>query len=371
MRVIITGGGTGGHIYPAVAIAERLKQDDPGIELLYVGAKHGLEKEIVPAKGIAFKTVDVAPLNRKLSVKTLGALGQTIKGIFQSRQLIKTFKPDVIIGTGGYVTGPVVLAGAMMGIPSAIHEQNAFPGMANKLLSRVVDVVMLTFEEARTQFPVKDKLVYTGLPIREAFFNTDRYEARKKLGIETDEIMILTVGGSNGAQKLNEMMMGVYAVLKPYHQLKCFHVSGNRYFERLKTGLEDGTYDVCEHFELMNFLEDMPTYLAAADIVISRAGASTITEIIATRTPSIIIPSPNVANDHQFHNAKVLDKNGMGLIVRERDLTVSLMAETIKDFIANPEKLNKMRLNCERMDIREALNRIVDAINALSFKHKD
>jgi UDP-N-acetylglucosamine--N-acetylmuramyl-(pentapeptide) pyrophosphoryl-undecaprenol N-acetylglucosamine transferase len=371
MRIIITGGGTGGHIYPAVAIAERLKQNDPDVSILYIGAKHGLEKEIVPAKGIAFETVDVAPLNKKLSLKTFDAIGQTIKGLFQSRKLMKDFKPDVVIGTGGYVTGPVVLVGALMGIPSTIHEQNAFPGMANKLLSRFVDTVMLTFEEAGVQFPVKDKLVYTGLPIRDDFFRSDRLSARKALGIETDELMILTVGGSNGAQKLNEMMMAAYGALKAHKRLKCFHVSGNRYYSRLKKGIEEGTYEVCEHFELMNFLEDMPTYLAAADIVISRAGASTITEIIATRTPSIIIPSPNVANDHQFHNAKVLDKNGMGLVIRERDLTVPLIVHTIEDFIENPDKLHKMRINCERMDIRESLDRIVEVIAALSTKHKD
>jgi len=360
MRVIITGGGTGGHIYPAIAIAERLMQEDEATECLYIGAKRGIEKEIVPSSGIPFKQIDVAPLNKKISLKTFSALYQIVKGHVQAYKYIKRFSPDVIIGTGGYVTGPVVLMGALMGIPCTIHEQNAFPGMANKLLSRFVTSVMVTFEEASAYFKTKEKIVFTGLPIREAFFKVSREESRRKLGLDTDDIMIMTVGGSNGALKVNEVMTDVYDKIASRENVVFIHVSGERYYEALRErfSVKDG-----KKRRLIKYVEDMPTYLAAADIVVSRAGASTITEIIASKTPSIIIPSPNVANNHQFHNAKVVDKNGMGFVISESDLNSDLVVHTLLDLIEHPEKLDIMAKNCEKMNAEQTLTRISQNIH--------
>lgn len=370
MRVILSGGGTGGHIYPAIAIAEKLISEDASTELLYVGAKLGMEKQLVTDKGLPFEMVDVAPLNRKLSLKTLSGLFQTIKGIYQSYKLIKHFKPDVMIGTGGYVTGPVMLAGALMGVPCAIHEQNAFPGMANKLLSRVVDLVMVTFEEAIPLFPSTEKVVYTGLPVREAFFKADRQALRHKMGLRNDDVLLVSVGGSNGALKLNETMLEAYGKLIDIPSLKSIHITGNRYYDTINESIIQGRYTVSSRFELVAFAGNMPELLSAADLVISRAGASTITEIIATKVPSIVIPSPNVANDHQFYNAMVLDKHGMGLVIKEADLTGDLMASTIRDLIDHKEKLNIMRMNCEKTDVSKALDLINQQILSLT-KHKN
>ena len=372
MRVILSGGGTGGHIYPAIAIAEKIMSEDTNAEILYIGAKLGMEKNLVPEKGIPFQMVDVAPLNKKLSLKTLKAIFQTIKGVFQSFKIIKDFKPDVMVGTGGYVTGPVLLAGAIMGIPSVIHEQNAFPGMANKMLSRVVDLVMVTFEEAITMFPHEEKVVYTGLPVREAFFKTNRDEAREALGVKAEEVLIVSVGGSNGALKINDTVMSAYSQLKDILCLKIIHISGNRYYDKIKAELEDGKFSVSNQFELKAFSNDMPLLLNAADLVITRAGATTISEIMATKTPSIVIPSPNVANDHQFYNAKVLDKNGMGLVIKEQDLSEALLVHTIMDFIENREKLQIMRQNCERIDVSKALENIYNTLLKMSKnKHRN
>jgi len=355
MRIIITGGGTGGHIYPAIAIAERLMQEDKRTECLYIGAKRGIEKDIVPSTDIPFKQIDVAPLNKKISLKTFSALLQVIKGHVQAYRYIKDFRPDVIIGTGGYVTGPVVLVGALMGIPCTIHEQNAFPGMANKILSRFVASVMVTFEEATAYFKTKDKIVFTGLPIREAFFKVSREEARRKLSLKDSDIMIMTVGGSNGALKVNEVMSEVYDKISAKENVVFIHVSGERYYDVLKERFSTRKE---KKLRLLKYVDDMPTYLSAADIVVSRAGASTITEIIASKTPSIIIPSPNVANNHQFHNAKVIDKNGMGFVISESDLNSDLVVHTLIDLIEHPEKLEIMAKNCEKMNAEQTLTRI-------------
>ncbi len=365
MKVIVTGGGTGGHIYPAVAIAEKLKKDYKGVEILYLGAKLGMEKTLVPQAGLPFKQIDVAPLNKKISLKTLKAVFTLVKGLFQSAREIKRFKPDVIIGTGGYVAGPVVMMGALLGVPTMIHEQNAFPGMTNKILSRFVDKVLVTFEEAKEHFKQKDKIVYTGLPVLDAFFSHTRQEARHKLKLADDVMVVMTVGGSNGALKVNEVMMNVYKSLADQKKIKFIHVSGKRYYERIEKGIKDGIYQVGDNFELVDFMKQMPLYLKATDLVISRAGASTINEIIASQTPSVIIPSPNVANNHQFFNAKVVDKNGMGLIISESELTAPLMVNTIMNFYEEPSKLEIMRKNCEKIDIHSALDRISEEVSHL------
>lgn len=370
MKVMITGGGTGGHIYPALSIAERLKREYKGVEILYMGAKLGMEKDIVPKAGVAFRQIDVAPLNKKISLKTIKALGVLIKGLFQARREIKRFKPDLIIGTGGYVAGPIVLIGSLMGIPTVIHEQNAFPGMTNKILSRFVDRILVTFEEAKAHFRHKEKVVFTGLPVLESFHTVSREYARQRLGIAKDEFILMTVGGSNGALKLNQVMMETYAALVDYPKIKVFHVSGNRYFESINEKIKMGQYTVGKNFKLISFMKEMPMYLNAVDLVISRAGASTINEIIAAKTPAIVIPSPNVANNHQFYNAKVVDRNGMGIIIKEEDLNTELMQHTILDFYAEPSKLEIMRCNCDKIEHIKPLDAIMNEIELLLKEHE-
>ena len=370
MRVILTGGGTGGHIYPALAIAERLKKEYKGVEIVYIGAKLGMEKDIVPKSGFTFRQIDVAPLNKKVSLKTIKSLGVLIKGLFQARREIKRFKPDLIIGTGGYVAGPIVMIGALMGVPTIIHEQNAFPGMTNKILSRFVDRILVTFEEAKTHFKHSEKVVFTGLPVLESFHSIGRDYARQRLGFAKDDFVLMTVGGSNGALKLNQVMMETYATLVDYPKIKIIHVSGNRYFDSINEKIKLGQYSVGKNFKLISFMKEMPIYLNAVDLVISRAGASTINEIIAAKTPAIVVPSPNVANNHQFHNAKVVDRNGMGIIIKEEDLNVELMQHTIMDFYEEPSKLEIMRSNCEKIEHIKPLETIMHEVASLLKEHE-
>ncbi len=361
MKVLITGGGTGGHIYPALAIAERLKKDFRPLELMYVGSKTGMEKDLVPKKGIMYVPIDVAPLNKKFTKKTFKSIGLLFKGLWQANGIIKRFKPDIIIGTGGYVAGSLVFIGALRGVPTAIHEQNAYPGLTNRILSRFVDCIMVSFEDSKAHFKHRERAIYTGMPIMDTYFTTSREQSRQKLGILPSEMLVVTVGGSNGAMKLNHIMLSSYNQFLEYPNIKFIHVSGTRYYPYVLEDIENKLYTVGNNVKIIGYLKDMPTYLYAADLVISRAGASTINEIIAAKSPSVIIPSPNVANDHQLLNAQLMDKYGMGVVMKEEDLNEELMVHTILDFYKDPGKLNIMRQNCEKMD----LSRTMDAISAV------
>lgn len=362
MRVLITGGGTGGHIYPALAIAERLKKDFRPLELMYVGSKDGMEKDVVPKKGITYIGIDIAPLNKKISKKTLIAVGKLFKGLWQANGIIRRYRPDVIIGTGGYVAGALVLMGAIRGIPTVIHEQNAYPGLTNRILGRFVDTIMVSFEDSKAYFKHHERTVYTGMPIMDSYFNTSREQSRNKLGISNNEMLVLTVGGSNGAMHLNHIMLSSYHHFSDMKQLKFIHASGARYYPYVMEDIGSGLYQVGENVNIIGYIKDMPTYLHAADLVISRAGASTINEIIASKAPSVIIPSPNVANNHQLLNAQLMDKYGMGVVVKEEDLTVELMVHTITDFYKDRNKLSIMRANCDKMDLTKTMASISSVI---------
>jgi UDP-N-acetylglucosamine--N-acetylmuramyl-(pentapeptide) pyrophosphoryl-undecaprenol N-acetylglucosamine transferase len=366
MKVLITGGGTGGHIYPALAIAERLKKDFRPLELMYVGSKTGMEKDLVPKKGITYVPIDVAPLNKKFTKKTFRSIGLLFKGLWQANGIIKRFKPDIIIGTGGYVAGSLVLIGALRGIPTAIHEQNAYPGLTNRILSRFVDCIMVSFEDSKAHFKHRERTVYTGMPIMDTYFTTSREQSRQKLGVLPGEMLVVTVGGSNGAMKLNHIMLSSYNQFSEYRNIKFIHVSGTRYYPYVLEDIENKLYTVGDNVKIIGYLKDMPTYLFAADLVVSRAGASTINEIIASKAPSVIIPSPNVANDHQLLNAQLMDKYGMGVVMKEEDLNEELMAHTIMDFYKDPSKLNIMRQNCEKMDLSKTLDAISAVVKRLT-----
>lgn len=366
MRVLITGGGTGGHIYPAIAIAEKMKKEFRPLEIMYIGSKNGMEKEIVTKKGFNYVGIDVAPLNKKFSFKTIKSIGTLFKGMWQASGIIKRFKPDLIIGTGGYVAGATVFVGAIKGVPTIIHEQNAYPGLTNRLLSRFVDVVMVSFEECKQHFHHPEKTVYTGMPIQDVFFTTPRDQARMKLGLPKDMMMVLTVGGSNGAMKLNHIMLSSYAQFKDFSDIKFIHQTGTRYYPYVLEDIEKGIYEVGENVTLLPYLKDMAVYLSAADLVISRAGASTINEIIASKAPSVIIPSPNVANNHQLLNAQLMDKYGMGVVMREEDMNESLIGHTIIDFYKDRAKLEIMRANCNKIDLSKTMDAIAAVIRKVS-----
>lgn len=355
MKIVITGGGTAGHINPALAIAEYYLLKDAHCQIFYIGAKNGLEKELASHITCTYIGIDVAPLNKRLSLKTIAALWKVFKGFMSSLKHLKAIKPDIVIGTGGYVAGSVCLAASLKRVPVAIHEQNAYPGMTNRILGRFVDLVMITFEPARAFFKNAQHIECTGLPILSSFYSTDRQTARKALGLE-GKWFLLCVGGSNGALALNETMLEVYQKLTHIENLQILHVTGRRYYEEL-LAKKEAQADAPSYLNMVAYADNMPMLLNAADLVITRAGASTIVEILACQTPAIVIPSPNVANNHQYHNALHVESTGLGIIIEEKNMTAELLVHTVQHMHQHQHNQKRLRTEKSTQDVMEHIDK--------------
>lgn len=354
MKVIMTGGGTGGHIYPAIAIADEIKRRVPDAEILFVGAQRGMEKDIVPKNGYPLEFVTVSGINRKQLWKNVQTLKDLKKGLNEAKAIIKNFQPDIVIGTGGYVCGPVMRTAAKMGIKTYIHEQNAYPGLTNKLLSKNADRVFVAFEEAKQYFKTKVEPLTVGNPVRHAFAETDRESARSSLGLSPEDFMVLSFGGSLGAPKINKEMQIAVQKLAAKRNCRIFFVTGRRYFDAIteNADMSDGrvTY--------LPYLDDMPKYLSACDLAVTRSGALTVSEIAACGRASIMLPSPYVTNNHQFFNAKVLADRGGAIILEEKNMKDGEVAEAILKLIddrAAAEKMSQAAAAAGRTDAAEVI----------------
>jgi len=329
MKIIMTGGGTGGHIYPAIAIADEIARRRPEAEIMFVGTEKGLEKSIVPEHGYPIKFVKASGLDRKRLLKNISVLAELRAGIKEAKLIMEEFRPDMIIGTGGYVCGPVALAGRKLGVKIYIHEQNATPGLTNKLLAKHADKIFLGFEEAGTRFKDKGKLIFSGNPVRRSFYDPDRKKARAALGISEDSFMILSFGGSQGAARINEVMTTVAAVISGVDNFVLFLVTGRRYYDKILRDFEDKRIQRGEAMRILPYMDEADVYLAACDVAISRAGAITVSEIAVSGRPAILIPSPNVTGNHQFFNAKALADKGRAELIEEKSLNAEGVINTI------------------------------------------
>lgn len=368
MRILFATGGTGGHINPALAVANRIKAvygDEA--EILFIGTPDHMEARLVPAAGFDFKTIRISGFQRSFTPKNIARNVATLFRIIGSSQsamkIIKEFKPDAVVGFGGYVSGPVLRDAHKMGIPIAIHEQNAFPGVTNKSLAKVADVVMLTSEDARERMECKNEPVITGLPVRDELINADRAEARAALGIPEDKPLILSMGGSLGAEAINKAICGLIVIKEEDRNCIFLHAYG-QYGKWVpdnlrKLGVDiDGRDDII----LREYIDDMQVCMPAADIIICRAGASSLYEIRALGKASILIPSPNVAENHQYYNAMELVNNGAAKIIEEKDLTPDVLADVLNELLANPEEIREMEKNAGSMAILNATDLIVENI---------
>lgn len=342
MRVIMTGGGTGGHIYPAVAIADKIKRKHPDAEILFVGTEKGMEKDLVPKSGYDIRFITVSGIHRKQIWKNVKTVMDLMKGDREARTILKEFQPDVVIGTGGYVCGPVVRAAHKMGIPTYIHEQNAFPGVTNKMLEKHVDKVFVSFEEAKQYFKHPEKLIVTGNPIRKSFLVGSAFNYREKLGIRDREFVVLCFGGSRGAGKINSTMKSVVAAVNGMEDVRLFFITGKIYFDRIKQELEEEGVKLCGNITLLPYADNMHEYLFSSDLVISRSGALTVSEITACGKACILIPSPNVTGNHQYFNAKVVADKGGAILIEEKDLTDEKLLSAILRLKNSKETLNAM-----------------------------
>ncbi|MCX7921307.1 MAG: undecaprenyldiphospho-muramoylpentapeptide beta-N-acetylglucosaminyltransferase [Clostridia bacterium] len=363
MKVLIAGGGTGGHIYPGVAIAKFIKQKHPDSEIVFVGTQKGLETKLIPREGFELKLITVRGFKRKLSVDTLVAVKELFQGLLEARKIIKEFSPDVVIGTGGYVCGPVVFSATRMRIPTVIHEQNAFPGVTNRILSRVTEAVAISFKESKKFFKSAKKLVHTGNPVRDEMLRVDKNEARQKLGIPNDKQLVVVFGGSRGAGKINET---VAELIQKYYKdgdCKIIFATGEAQFEKISKQLSDIK---TSNIEVTPYIYDMSNIMAAADLAICRAGAITISELQVLGTPSIMIPSPNVTANHQEFNARALEQEGGAVVILEKNLNAELLHHQMMDLLKDKEQLSKMSRNAKKTGVTNATEKIYSIVRELS-----
>lgn len=361
MKIMIAGGGTGGHIYPGIAIAKKIKEIKPDCDILFIGTNSGLEKKIVPKEGFDIKFITVEGLNKKFSIKTIGSAFKAVKGYVQSSKIIKSFKPDIVVGTGGYVCGPLVLSAHMHKIPTVIHEQNAFPGITNKILSRFVDKIAITYKESNKYFP-QSKVIYTGNPVRSEILNVDKKSARNSFGFTEKGNVILIVGGSRGAKNINNAIVNIADDLKKFNMQVLFITGENEYDRIIGEFKSRGINTNGSNFKVYPYIYNMQEALGACDMIITRAGATILSEITVLGIPAIIVPSPYVANNHQEYNAKVLEKNGAGLIVHENELSTSKLIESIKEIMFDKEKYNLMCKKSRELSRVNAADNICDII---------
>lgn len=367
MRVLMTGGGTAGHINPALSIAAKIKEECPDAEILFVGAEGRMETTLVPKAGYPLKTVKVEGFQRKLTpqnvVKNAKAAIHAVTAGMQAAKIIKDFAPDIAIGTGGYVCGPVLQQAAKRGVPVLVHESNAYPGVTTKLLSRSAKAVLLPTESARQYIPKGANVVVTGNPLRQGFTSPDRAAARRALRVD-ERPLVLSFGGSLGARPLNEAMAAVLKENRKEQKLQ-FVVGTGRGInhERTKKLLEEyGVTPDGVHVRVLEYIDDMPRYMAAADVVVSRCGAMTLSELPAMHKPSILIPSPYVAENHQYHNAKALADRGAAVCIEEKDLTDALLWDTIQEVALSPERLAAMSEAAAGAAVSDATDRIWQVI---------
>ena len=370
LKVILSGGGTAGHVNPALAISEIIKEIYPDAEFLYVGTPNGIEKDLVAKAGLDFAPMNVAGFQRRLSLRNIKrnmtAAWYLMTSGSRSRQIISSFKPDLVIGTGGYVCGPIVRMAAKMGVKTIIHEQNAFPGVTTKLLANEVDRVMLTVKKAEEYIRDKDKCVVTGLPVRMGFVKgrLTKAEAKARLGLSR-ELCILSTGGSLGAGRINETVADLMAwYCREGIKVNHIHSYGKNGRGTFVASLRTKGVELEEHpeFIVKEYIDNMPTCMEAADLIISRCGAGALTEIEAVGCGSILVPSPIVAENHQYHNGKVLENAGAAILIEQKDLTSEWLIKTVDSLISDPERLRGLSHNAEKLYITDTPDRVAAVI---------
>ena len=369
MRVLFTCGGTAGHVNPAVALAQMFQTRNSGCEVLFVGADGGMETRLVPKEGYPIETVTITNFRRSLSPASIGHNVRTLLNMNKSRKqanaILDRFQPDLVVGTGGYASFPVVKAAAKRGIPTAVHESNAVPGLTTKTLSKVVDVVMVGFEESRSHYDDPGKVVVTGTPVRTDFFRYTRKEARAELGLTDDRPLVLSVWGSLGAEVMNCQMAECIALEcrdgAPFHHI---HGAGRDYRAVLDALQGSGLADHPE-VDVREYIYDMPLVMAAADLVLCRAGASTISELTAIAKPSILVPSPNVTANHQEKNARVLADQGAAVLLLERDCVENTLYDAADHLLRDRRRRDDMVRALTAMAVPDAGEKIYWTLRAL------
>lgn len=361
MKAIVSGGGTGGHIYPAVSIIEELKDRDKNIEILYIGKINSMESEIIPKMDLNFKGIRVEGLPRKLNKKSLRSLKELIFGLKQSRKLIKEFKPDIVIGTGGFVTGPVLLNASLMKYKTYFHEQNSYPGVTNKILSRFVNKYFVTFEESIKYFKKPQNAIVTGNPIRNRFKNIELIKDKtySEYGLKKDIKTVFSFGGSNGSVILNKTIKNLLNSSKEHNEFQIIHVTGSDNYEEFISGISKKQLSENKIFP---YLKDIQKAYSVADLVITSSGAITLAELAFLGLPSILVPKSYTTENHQVHNAREFEKVGASKVILEKELNEKLLYDSIIEIVSDEEKIEQMQNAAKTLATPNAAKTIVDEI---------
>ncbi len=369
MRVIIAAAGTAGHINPGIAIANKIKKEQKDSKIIFIGTTRGLENDLVPRAGYELKTINAYGLSKKISLDTIKKLYLTLKGYKEAEKLVKEFKPDIVIGTGGYICGAVITAASKLKIPTMLHESNSFPGLAVKTLAKKTDTVLVSFEDTKNEIKKAKNIVYTGTPVKIKKQNYGMQEKSaiiKKMGLSEIKPIILVSGGSQGAQKINEAIIEIIKNGKNKNY-QIVWATGPKQFDIIKEELEKYQINIrnISNMKIEPYIYNMEEVLNVVDVAIGRAGAMTVTEITNLGKPSILIPLPNVSHDHQYHNAKVLENVGAAKIILNDELTGEKLNKTIEEIILNPTEMKKMGENALKISTKDAEEKIYKEIEKL------
>ena len=369
MRVIIAAAGTGGHINPGIAIANKIKEQEKDSEIIFIGTDRGLENDLVPRAGYELKTIDAYGLSIKPSIENLKRLYKTFKGISEAKKIVREFKPDIVIGTGGYICGAVVLAAKKNNIPVLLHESNAFPGKAVKMLAKKADTILVSFEEAKNRITNCKNVVFTGTPVKvkkQDYGINEKLNIIKNIGLSETKPIILIFGGSQGAQKINEAIINILEnkLNKDYQVL---WATGPKQYDIIKEELKHKNIDIenIENSKIVPYIYNMEEAENIADVVVARAGAMTITEISNLGKASILVPLPNVSNDHQMYNAKVLEKIGAAKIITNDSLNGELLNTTINSIVLDSKVCKQMGDNAFKVATTNVEEKIYNEIKKI------
>ena len=371
MNVIFTCGGTGGHINPAISVANLLRERMPDSKILFIGAEDGMEKNLVPRAGYELETIRISNFQRKLTpagvwhnVTTACHMAGSMQ---KAKKIIRAFQPDVIVGTGGYASYPALHMGAKLGIPTAVHESNAVPGLTTRMVAGHVSRIMVSLADSSNQYPDPEKVTVTGTPVGSAFLYGDREKARAALGIG-EEPLIVSAWGSLGAREMNKKIARFMVREAQDGLYRHVHATGSYGWRWMPAYVRDQGLLLENHpwLDMREYIYNMPELLAAADLMLCRAGAGTISEVCASGTPCIMIPSPNVTDNHQEKNARVLEKRGAAVVVREKDCDGDSLYETARELLSDPDRLREMRLAARRLAVVDAAEQILQVIRDLA-----
>ena len=373
MKFILTCGGTAGHINPALAVAGRLRELMPDCEILFIGAEGKMEMELVPREGYKIEPLKITNISRGHSLEAIVHNLDTLKNVAvstrEAKRIMREFKPDVVIGTGGYVCYPVLMAASELKIPTAVHESNAVPGLTTKLLAEHVDKVMVGFKESRCAYHHPEKVEVTGTPVRGEFAAYSKALAKRELGLDPDEPLVVSVWGSLGAAHMNKIMGELITMMDDSRPFRLIHSVGTRYFEDFMSALRQRAPDFARFgADVRKYIYDMPRVMAAADLILCRAGASTLSELAYMGKPVIIVPSPNVTNNHQEKNARVLEKAGGAKVFLEGEFDAPALMDTVRGLLGDSTQLEAMSQAMLSLAVPGATDRICDIILSLPAK---